>query len=255
MKKYILIFAILTLYPTAAYCLDENAYQATGWVNDYAGIIDSTTNGKLTSLISELKSKTGAEIAVVTINSLEGDDLNDFTNRLFSKWGTGEKGNDNGVMLLISVQDRKIRIETGYGIEPIIPDGKAGTIIRNDIAPYFRQGDYSGGILAGVYSIAIEIANDKHVTLTGNYGTYAGIQIGAYKLKFLDIFFIIIFIVIILPILIRHPWLLFFLLSSGSGGRGYYSGGFGSGGAGGGFGGFGGFGGGSSGGGGASGGW
>src|SRR5208283_1325047 len=130
MKKYILILALITCSATAVYSINENAYRPSGWINDYAGILDESTREKLTALITELKSKTGAEIAVVTIKSLEGDDLDDFTNRLFTKWGVGEKSKDNGVMLLISYEDRKIKIETGYGIEGIIPDGKAGDIIR-----------------------------------------------------------------------------------------------------------------------------
>ncbi len=249
MKKYILILTLMACCATAVYGINENAYQPSGWVNDYAGIVDESTREKLTALITELKSKTGAEIAVVTIKSLEGDDLDDFTNRLFAKWRVGEKGKDNGVMLLVAYEDKKIRIETGYGIEGIIPDGKAGDIIRNDIVPYFKKQDFSNGILAGVYSIAIAIAGEKGISLSGNYGIYTENQQLNYKLKGSDIFWIIIFIVFVLPIIIRNPWLLLFFLMPGRGGSSGFGGGFGGSGFGGGFGG------GSSGGGGASGGW
>jgi uncharacterized protein len=247
-KLNLIVFAfIFIMFSSFAAALDENSFKASGWVNDFAGIIDAASAEKLTSLIGEVNQKTGAEIAVVTIKSLEGDPLEDFTNRLFNKWGIGKKGKDNGVMILVAYDERKIRIETGYGLEGIIPDGLAGSIIRGEMMPRFKQGLYGDGILAGTYAVAQNIASDSNVTLTGNYEARgSSAAAGEYrKLSPFEIFFLIVFMIIMLIIFITNPWLFFLLFLGGR--RGSGGGGFGGG--------FGGFGGGSSGGGGASGGW
>ncbi len=229
---------------TAAYGLDINRIKPVGWVNDYAGVIDSGTKERLTGLISELEQKTGAEIAVVTVPSLEGENLEDFSNRLFNKLGVGKKGKDNGMMFFAAMAEHKLRIEAGYGIEGIIPDAAAGRIIRDIMAPYFRQGDPSKGILAGVYAAAAAIAKENNVKLTGNYGSFR--QAGPRRAGIGDVIWFLIFIFIILPVIIRNPWLLLLFLFGGRGRGGFGGGSFGGGG---------GFGGGLSGGGGASGGW
>jgi len=92
-----------------------------------------------------LKSLSGVEIAVVTVESLEGAILEDEALRYLMEWGVGKKGQDNGVVILVAQKERRIRIETGYDIEGVLPDGKAGEIIRYDIVPRFKQGDFGGG--------------------------------------------------------------------------------------------------------------
>lgn len=250
MNKHILhrfvVFFIVTVVLTAAafnlFGLSVDSLKPAGWVNDYAGIIDAANSQKITSLIGELQEKTTAEIAVVTIPSLEQEDLTDFTNRLFAKWGIGKKGKDNGVMILIAVNERKIRIETGYGLEGAIPDSVAGAIIRDEMTPRFRNNDASGGILAGTYAVASRIAAEYNVQLTGVYEpaeTQNTVKATPFQ-KLLSLIFMIIMVIIF----IKNPWLFLLLLAGGRRGGG---GGFGGG--------FGGFGGGSSGGGGANGGW
>jgi|DewCreStandDraft_4_1066084.scaffolds.fasta_scaffold88626_1 uncharacterized protein len=239
--KNLILFLIFFLYSILIYSLDINSLSPSGWVNDYASLLTPAEKYKIELLISEFENKTGNEIAVVIIKSLEDNNLEDFTNRLFEKWGVGKKGKDNGIMLLIALQERKIRIEVGYGLEPIINDALAGEIIRNNIAPFFRNQQYADGIYSGVYEIAKIISQKSGVVIDKKYAPKVT-KINKVK----SIIFLFIFIFFILPVLIRHPWLLFFMLSSGRSGR-YYGGGFGGG--------FGGFGGGSSGGGGASGGW
>jgi len=125
-----------------------------GFVNDYANVISASDEQQLVSMISELRQKTGAEIAVVTIQSLEGGEIDDFTVRLFKKWGIGQKGKDNGLMFLAAMKDRKMRIEVGYGLEGAIPDSKAGRIRREIITPYFKSGNPSRGIVAGVAALS-----------------------------------------------------------------------------------------------------
>jgi uncharacterized protein len=251
-KKSFLTFITLlfVLFCPFLHALDENSFKASGWISDFAGIIDSATTDKLNGLIAEIEKKTGAEIAVVTIKSLDGDSLEDFTNRLFNKWGVGKKGKDNGVMVLVSLDDRKIRIEVGYGLEEVIPDGLAGTIIREEMTPRFRQGSYGDGIFAGVYAVSAHIAEFYKSTLDTEQPpqvTYNAV--GTYrKASPLEMALGIIFMIVMAIIFIKNPWLFILLFMSGRGG-GRYGGGGGFGG------GFGGFGGGGSGGGGASGGW
>ncbi|MCE5300176.1 MAG: TPM domain-containing protein [Spirochaetia bacterium] len=243
MKKILFPIIALMLISAAAFAAEPFLPAAAGPVNDSAGIIDNPSEASINSLINELKQKTGAEIAVVTIKSLEGEPLEDYANTLFSKWGIGEKGKDNGLLILVVLDEHKIRIETGYGIEGIIPDGKAGSIIRTDMAPYFQQGNPAAGIYAGVYAAASLIAADKGVALSGKAPRSA--QASRGKMSKAEMLFSIIFMLIFIPVVIRNPWILFLMMSGGRRGSG---GGFGGGG-------FGGFGGGSSGGGGASGGW
>jgi uncharacterized protein len=90
---------------------------------------------------------------VVTVKSLEGDSVDDYAVRLFEKWKIGKKDKDNGVLFLVALDDRKMRIEVGYGLEPLITDGRAGRIRDNDVIPRFKDNDYEGGITAGVASI------------------------------------------------------------------------------------------------------
>ncbi len=244
--KKIFLFITLFLYNTFIYSLDVNTLNPSGWVNDYASVLNIKQKTRIESLISEFEQKTGNEIAVVIIKSLEGNNLEDFTNRLFERWGVGKKSRDNGIMLLIAMQERKIRIEIGYGLESIINDAMAGEIIRETIAPFFRQNLYADGIYAGIFKIASIIAQKTGVKLDEKYTP----ELSGTN-KTMSIIFFFIFVFFILPVFLRHPWLLLFFLSSGRHSRGgHFGGGFGSGGGG-----FGGFGGGVSGGGGASGGW
>jgi uncharacterized protein len=132
-----------------------------GFVNDYAHVISPSEELQLDSIISELRQKTGAEMAVVTIQSLEGGNIDDFTNRLFERWGIGQKGKDNGLMFLCAMKERKMRIEVGYGLEGVIPDSKAGRIRREIITPYFKAGEPGEGIIAGVAALSREITGES----------------------------------------------------------------------------------------------
>jgi len=219
-----------------------------GAVNDFAGVIDAGSRGRIESVATELRQKTGASIVVVTLKSMEGGEIDDFSNRLFEKWGIGQKGKDNGLLLLAAMEERMFRIEVGYGLEGIIPDSYAARVRRDLINPRFKAGRYGPGLADAVSVFASRIAEQEGVELGGTpAGTrkYAR-QIGREKGVGSKIFQIIIFIVIAI-IFIRNPFLALLLLSGGRGG-GFSGGGFGGGGMGG-------FGGGMSGGGGSSGGW
>jgi uncharacterized protein len=256
----VLILLFLPVIPAApAHAEQWQKLNVQGYVNDFAGVLDPATVEGLTRLCTEVDQKAKAQIAVVTIKTLEGDAVEDFANHLFQKWGVGYKGTDRGVMVLLATDDHKYWTEVGYGLEPILPDGKVGEFGR-DMVPLLRMGDYNSAVLQMASQIAEVIAQDSHVSLDSLAQSHAAPpgrkgQGQQSHLTAGQIIVLLIILIVAAPILLRllGPWLLLSLLTGGIGRGG--SGGWGGGGFGGGGGGFGGFGGGSSGGGGAGGGW
>jgi uncharacterized protein len=239
----------------------------TGYVNDFAGVLSPETRQSLEDLCTQVDHQAHAQIAVVTVKSMDPDKsgatptIEEFATALEDKWKVGAKGTDKGVLLIVSLNPRKYRIEVGYGLEGILPDGKVGDIGR-DMQPYLHTGDYDQAITLGVHEIAQVIAADAGITLSPDAnGPPVPVAPGEPQRQSsvpLLVFGGIVLAVIVVLILTGHMGLLFFLLfnllGGGGGGRGGGDGGFGGGGFGeGGGGGFGGFGGGGSGGGGASG--
>jgi uncharacterized protein len=224
-----------------------------GYVTDLVHAVDPATATRITRLVEELKSKTGAEIAVVTVDTTAPLDDFSYAMKVADAWHPGRKGEDTGVVFLVAKNDRKVRILVGYGLEGILPDGLVGEIIDRDVVPAFRAGDFAGGIRRGVEEVASRIAASRGVELTGvppPRRVPQGTPIPGW--------------VILLVILVFAAVMLYQLASPSAAQRnrrgprffppgGFGPGGFGGGfgGGGGGFGGFGGFGGGSFGGGGA----
>jgi uncharacterized protein len=138
----------------------------TGYVTDLAGIIHADSKARLESLCLELEQKTGAQMAIVTVRSLDGDTVEQYANDLYKQLGIGTKKEDRGVLLLVAPTDRKSRVEVGYGLEPVINDARAGDTGRL-MHSYFLQGNYSGGIEVGAWKLAKFIADDRGVTLSG----------------------------------------------------------------------------------------
>jgi uncharacterized protein len=124
-----------------------------GYVNDHAGFLSPSIKAQLENVLRTFDEKTSNQIVVATFPSLEGESLEDFSMRLAEAWKAGQAKKDNGVIFLIFKDDRKMRIEVGYGLEGVLTDALSGQIIREVVAPYFRRGDYSGGIEAGVSAI------------------------------------------------------------------------------------------------------
>ncbi len=223
------------------------------YVVDLAGIVDDAAENRLNGYLQQLEQKTTAQLVVLTIGSLEGESIEDFSlNIAHDKWKLGQKGKDNGVLFVISVKDRKYRIEVGYGLEGVLPDSLVGSLGRDLLVPFLKKGDYSNGIFTVSAAIANEIAADSGVKIDGmptlkrrsrplREGQPAGL---------LNTIVTILFLLVMVVLFIKNPRLFFllFLFSSMGGRRGSWGGG-------GGFGGFGGGGGGGFGGGGASGGW
>ncbi len=221
--------------------------ESQGAVNDFAGVIDGESRGRIEALSRELQEKTGVALVVAAVDSMSGLTVEEYANRLYAAWGVGGKELDEGALVLLAVKERKVRIETGYGLEGLFPDGKVGRILDNDLLPEFREGRYGEGFYAAVLTMAEDVAEEKGVTLDGSTGRRRSGKDGGSECGGTLMFLLF----ILLVILTRGRILGWILLGALSGGRGGWSGG---GGFGGGFGGggFGGFGGGSSGGGGAS---
>ncbi len=146
----VLFLALLWTAATAAAL--EVPYLA-GRVNDLAGLFSPQAVGQLESRLEQLEQATGAQVAVLTLASLEDEALEDFTLRVVETWKLGREGVDDGVLLLVSRDDRKVRIEVGYGLEPSLTDVRSRRIISNLLVPRFREGDFDGGVTAAVEAI------------------------------------------------------------------------------------------------------
>ena len=241
--------------------------RSQGYVSDFAGLLNANTEVQINALCAEVDQRAHAQLAVVTIHSLGGAPVEDFANKLYQRWGIGYKGENRGALLLFAANDHKYRVEVGYGLEPILPDGKVGGFAR-EVVPLLRQGDYNQGLLTLTELVARVIARDRGVELSRlpsgpRYWMYMEsrtrpgppsrwallLTLILTMLAFGGLGSFLLFIIAVRqgrfgPIR-RGPWI------TGSG-RGWYGGSFGGSGGGGGFGGFGG---GISGGGGASGSW
>ena len=226
-----------------------------GYVSDFAGVLGPAAQQQLENLSAELDRKAHAQLAIVTVKSLDGKPLEDFTIELASRWGIGYKGKtrsddkaDRGILLFLAIEDRHNRIEVGYGLEPIIPDGKAGGILRS-MTPYLRNGNYDSAVMLGAISIAEAIAEDAKVSLDVAVPRPARTFQSENRPSPISLVKIIFILIFLLPVM-------FFQRRRGpTGGFWYGGGGYGGGGGFSGGGGFGGFGGGGFGGGGASGSW
>ena len=157
---------LLVVLSVCAFAEKINDIRAQGYVTDLAGVINPATRQKIELLATEVEQKTGAQIAVVTVNSLEGQTREDYAVALYKHLGIGAKGKDNGVLILIAPKERQYRIEVGYGLEPVINDARAGDIGRQ-MVPDLRKADYSAAALTATTGVAQFIAADAGVQLTG----------------------------------------------------------------------------------------
>jgi uncharacterized protein len=250
-----LVFALFFFTTTHAGLAAKIPATPANPVVDLAGIIDDAIETKINRYLRELERKTTAQMAILTVKSLEGQTIEEFSLTVaHDQWKLGQKGKDNGVLLVVALNARKYRIEVGYGLEGALPDSLVGAIGREYLVPYFKKGDYSTGIYAAALVIANEIASDAGVKISGmpavqkTYPVKKDKRAGGPFGKIISL----VFFLIVLIIFIKNPrsFLALLLLSSMGGRRGHWGGsggGFGGGGFGGGGGGFGG--------GGASGGW
>ena len=164
MKNWLRLVAVAALCASAAWAVDWKALQPRGYVSDFAGVVDAGSRASLESYCGAVERATGAQMALVTIPSLEGEPIEDVANTIFRAWGVGQKGKNEGILLLLAINDRRSRLEVGYGLEPILPDGLAGSILRQ-MRPAVRQKDYGDALMAAAETIGNAIAESKHVAI------------------------------------------------------------------------------------------
>ncbi len=246
------VLAALFMGGSAVLWAERPIPKPQGLVNDFAGVLEAPYKGKIRAVVRELFQKTKVPVVVVTMPDIGGAEYNDYANRLYETWGIGRKGEDKGVLIFITLKERKMRIETGYGVEGILPDGLVGEIRDRYMLPYLKQDRFGEGVLNGVLAVAQVIAKDAGVTLSGAVPPKASKASPRKRSRgsLLPILGIILFLMVFSGRR-RGAWIFFlpWILGGGMSGRGGGS----SGGFGGFSGGFGGFGGGMSGGGGAGG--
>jgi uncharacterized protein len=214
----------------------EEFPKPTGLINDFAGVIPAGDKQQMDLLATEILQKTGAEIAVATMPTIGDSDAATYANRLFENWGIGKKGKDNGALVFLTLKERRIQIEVGYGLEGILPDGLVGEILDKYAVPFLKKDEYGKGVYNALAAVSAVIAKDANVELTGEIRTYRPPQGKIRPMGFLPL---IIIILVLFSLLRRgRGGILPLLILSSMGGRGGFGGGFG--GFGGGFGGFGG---------------
>jgi uncharacterized protein len=159
MKGARVLAAILLLLPAVA-AAREVPY-LSGRVVDEAGMIPAEVRQRIEQKLAAFEQRTGIQVAVLTIESLGGDPIEDFSIRVAEAWKLGQKGKDNGVIFLVAEQDRRMRIEVGYGLEPVLTDVESGRILDNIVRPAFRNGDFAGGIEQGVDAILAGLGGEE----------------------------------------------------------------------------------------------
>ncbi len=168
LKSFLFIVFLCLLarvFSQQAFAIEVKSYE--GLVNDFAQVLSAETEVQLEEkLQQEASRQNGAELAVVTLNSLEDQPIELVALAYFDKWQIGKKGEDNGVLVFLAIEDREIRIHTGYGAEGVLPDGMAGRIIDQTIIPHLRTGDYDAAVLAGVDHILAQIASPQQLPTT-----------------------------------------------------------------------------------------
>jgi uncharacterized protein len=251
-----LSFMAVLVFAGAAANADPTFPALTGRVVDDAHILPAETQAELTQKLATLEQANGDQLVVVTVPSLQDDDIADYGYRLGRAWGIGQKGKDNGALLIIAPNEKKVRVEAGYGLEPVLTDAVSSLIIQREILPRFREGDFAGGTTAGVDSLINVLAEPRQLAEAQARAAAQEVHRPQRRTDPGAMIVIIIIAIFVLSSLFRRGgrgggmlWPL--LLLSSFGGRGRDDDDWGGGGGGGGFSG----GGGSFGGGGASGGW
>lgn len=231
----------------------------TGYVTDDAGVIGDERQAQLEGFLDQLQKKTGVQFAVLTVASTAPEEPSTYKTRVFKAWGIGDKERDDGLLLLVAIQERDFRFETGYGLEGTLPDGWQSRMFRDLVQPRFRAGQMEEGITVAVLACAQRIGAEKGVKLewNGQELRYDESGSGDFPRWVIPLLMFLIFFVILPALRLRRFRRRGWIGSDFGGWGGGWGGGFGGGG--GGFGGggssFGGFGGGSSGGGGGGGKW
>ncbi|MEI9976852.1 MAG: TPM domain-containing protein [Ignavibacteriota bacterium] len=167
MMKWLRLGVVLALGASVGWAVDWKARypKPEGYVSDFAHVVDANSISQIEAYAAAVEQATGAQMSFVTIPSLEGEPVEDVADTIFRGWGVGEKGKDNGIMLLLSIGDRKSRLEVGYGLEPILPDGLSGSVLR-DMRPALRKNDFGDAMAAAARTLGGVIAQAKNVQIS-----------------------------------------------------------------------------------------
>jgi uncharacterized protein len=155
---------LCALGPVAVDAAAQQLPEPTGAINDFANVLSASERQALTALAEDVERATGAEIAVATVASLDGLTVEEYATKLFAAWGVGQAGTDTGVLILVAPSERAMRIEVGYGLEGVLPDGLAGQVIRESFLPAFRDNAYGRGIVEGTTRVAAIVRRNQPVT-------------------------------------------------------------------------------------------
>jgi uncharacterized protein len=166
MNHWLRVSALVGLFASAGSAVDWKALpKPTGYVSDLAGVVDAASKSQLEAYCTSVEGSTGVQMAFVTIPSLEGEPIEDVANTIYRAWGVGQKGKNEGILLLLVINDRRNRLEVGYGLEPILPDGLTGSVLR-EMRPALRQQQYGEALMAAAETIGNTVAKAKNVELT-----------------------------------------------------------------------------------------
>jgi uncharacterized protein len=164
MRRVARAFLPVLALASSLFALDLDKLKPQGYVSDFAHVLDAPSRAQLEAYAGSVEQATGVQMAIVTIDSLDGAPVEDTANALYRKWGIGKKGKDEGILLLVAIKDHKDRVEVGYGLEPILPDGFAGGVLR-EARPLLRQGAYGQALFAATEEMGSRIASAKGVAL------------------------------------------------------------------------------------------
>ncbi len=217
--RYVLLISFVVqtwlIHPLPSFALtvqqvSNPRQQYHGWVTDMAEILSPSTETQLNQMISDLEAKNGSEIAVVTVPETQpAATPKEFATKLFNYWGIGKKGQDNGVLFLVSVGDRRLEIETGKGIKETLPNSKVTNILDTKIIPEFKSGNFESGVVAGTKELVTSLKTEKYkLAKAPATGIFLGIFIGILLVLMFGYFQTIFYGVIMVFNLYQNPFLL-----------------------------------------------
>lgn len=214
MKRILVLTVLLAGWIAAPLADAQDIPYLSGRVNDYAGILSSQTIYDLENQLKAHEQKTSDQVAVLTVANLEGQAIEDFSMKVVETWKLGQKDKDNGVLLLISRDDRKLRIEVGRGLEGVLTDALCSQIIRHQITPRFKNGDFDGGVKAGIDAILGTIDGTYTADESDGQGVEGGFEGLGDKLIGLAIFTFVVGLFTFVALVQKGAgsWFLYFFL-------------------------------------------
>jgi len=237
------LLAIAAVGAAAPPALADPTFPAlTGRVVDDAHVLSAQTQADLTAKLAALQAKNGDQLVVVTVPSLQGDTIEDYGYKLGRAWGIGQKGQNNGVLFIVAPSEHAVRIEVGYGLEPVLTDALTSVILQQAVLPRFRSGDVEGGVVDGTNAIAQQLGldpADAQAQAAAAEQAQAQQQVAGHRAPAIPTFLIVLFVFFVISAILRRGgggglWALPFLFMGGGGGfRDNDGGGFGGGGGGG----------------------